>query len=85
MVYIAVKCYPTEKSFIHVIGHETDSVYPMFRMLLTNANITTQEMAQYDYYCWRIESYFKLLKSAGYRVESWQRETGERICKRLLI
>jgi len=23
----------------------------MFCMLLTNANITTQEMAQYDYYC----------------------------------
>ncbi len=51
MVYIAVKCYPTEKSFIHVIEHEADSVYPMFCMLLTNANITTQEMAQYDYYC----------------------------------
>ena len=49
----------------------------MFCMLLTNANITTQEMARYDYYCWRIESYFKLLKSASY----W---AGKRSCKRLL-
>ena len=25
------------------------------------------------------------MKSAGYRVEGWQQETGERICKQLLI
>ena len=54
-------------------------------ILLTNAGITAREAAQYDDYRWRIESYCKLLKSAGYRVEGWQQETGERICKRLLI
>jgi len=54
-------------------------------ILLTNAGITAREAAQYDDYRWRIESDCKLLKSAGYRVEGWQQETGERICKRLLI
>ena len=38
-------------------------------ILLTNAEITAREVAQYDDYRWRIESYCKLLKSAGYRVE----------------
>ena len=54
-------------------------------ILLTNTEITAREAAQYDDYRWRIESYCKLLKSAGYRVEGWQQETGERICKQLLI
>ena len=54
-------------------------------ILLTNAEITARKAAQYDDYRWRIESYCKLLKSASYRVEGWQQETGERICKRLLI
>ena len=40
-------------------------------ILLTNAEITAREAAQYDDYRWRIESYCKLLKSAGYRVEGW--------------
>ncbi len=33
----------------------------------------------------RIESYFKLLKSAGHEVEHWQQTTAEAVAKRLLI
>ncbi|MFC0035066.1 hypothetical protein [Cardiobacterium valvarum] len=46
-------------------------------ILLTNTEITAREAAQYDAYRWRIESDCKPLKSAGYRVEGWQQETGE--------
>ena len=42
-------------------------------ILLTNTGITAREAAQYDYYRWRIESYCKLLKSAGYRGDRQRR------------
>jgi hypothetical protein len=34
---------------------------------------------------WRVESYYKLLKSAGQNAESWQQETGEAFLKRLCV
>jgi hypothetical protein len=39
------------------------------------------------WYYWRgrIESFFKLLKSAGQHVEQWQQATAEAIAKRLLV
>jgi hypothetical protein len=42
-------------------------------------------MGIYDYWRWKIESFFKLLKSAGQNLESWQQETGLAIAKRLLV
>ena len=55
--------------------------------LLTNlpATVDTATIALWYYWRWRIESFFKLLKSAGQQVESWQQETGAAIAKRLLI
>lgn len=56
-------------------------------LLLSNVppRFTAAELAQW--YCWRwdIESYFKLLKSAGMNLEAWQQETGEAIAKRLVV
>lgn len=43
------------------------------------------QIAQWYYWRWRIESFFKLLKSAGHQVEHWQQETAEAIAKRLLV
>ena len=42
-------------------------------------------VALWYYWRWRIESFFKLLKSAGQHVEQWQQETAEAIAKRLLV
>jgi hypothetical protein len=55
--------------------------------LLTNApaEIDAATVALWYYWRWRIESFFKLLKSAGQAVEQWQQETGEAITKRLLV
>lgn len=55
--------------------------------LLTNVpvEVNTATVALWYYWRWRIESFFKLLKSAGQQVEHWQQETGEAIAKRLLI
>ena len=46
---------------------------------------TTEHLARCYYWRWRIESFFKLLKSHGQQLEHWQQETGPAIARRLLI
>jgi hypothetical protein len=56
--------------------------------LLSNMPIdlaTADKLAQCYYWRWRIESFFKLLKSHGQQIESWQQETGPAVARRLLI
>jgi hypothetical protein len=55
--------------------------------LLTNVpeSVDDATIALWYYWRWRIESYFKLLKSAGLQLEDWQQTTGERILRRLLV
>ncbi len=55
--------------------------------LLTNApdSLTACQLARCYYWRWRIESFFKLLKSHGQQLEHWQQETGPAIARRLLI
>ena len=55
-------------------------------LLMTNVqNVEASEIALWYYWRWKIESFFKLLKSAGHNLESWQQETGLAIAKRLLV
>ena len=56
-------------------------------MLLTNApkRVTAEHLAHCYYWRWRIESYFKLLKSHGQQLEQWQQETGPAVARRLLV
>ena len=55
-------------------------------LLLTNVwDVPASTIALWYYWRWRIESYFKLLKSAGHEVEHWQQTTAEAVAKRLLI
>jgi hypothetical protein len=63
--------------------HETLAMW----YLLTNlpASVPAETAALWYYWRWRIESFFKLLKSAGQEVEQWQQESGEAIAKRLLV
>jgi hypothetical protein len=55
--------------------------------LLSNApsRVTAAQLALWYYWRWRIESYFKLLKSAGQQVEQWLQESGEAIARRLMV
>jgi hypothetical protein len=55
--------------------------------LLTNvpAAVDTATAAWWYYWRWRVESLFKLLKSAGHQVEHWQQQGGEALAKRLLV
>jgi hypothetical protein len=46
---------------------------------------STEQLARCYYWRWRIESFFKLLKSHGQQLEQWQQETGLAIGRRLLV
>lgn len=57
-------------------------------MLLTNVpadQADTATIGTWYYFRWRIESFFKLLKSAGHELERWQQTTGAAIARRLLV
>jgi hypothetical protein len=54
--------------------------------LATNVKeVCMADIALWYYWRWSIESFFKLLKSAGMQLESWQQETGKAIARRLLV
>ena len=55
--------------------------------LLSNvpAEVDAATIALWYYWRWSIESYFKLLKSAGMNVESWEQEEATAIARRLLV
>jgi hypothetical protein len=57
-------------------------------LLLTNVEQQAADaalIALWYYWRWRIETFFKLLKSAGHEVEYWQQESGAAIMRRLLV
>jgi hypothetical protein len=55
--------------------------------LLTNVPpaVDAATVALWYYWRWRIESYHKLLKSAGQHVESWQQESADTLSRRLVV
>lgn len=56
-------------------------------LLLSNvsAEISAATIALWYYWRWQIESYFKLLKTAGLNLEHWQQETAAALIRRLLV
>lgn len=57
-------------------------------LLLTNVAAELGDagaVARWYYFRWRIESLHKLLKSAGWQLESWLQRDGERVLKKLLL
>ena len=55
--------------------------------LLTNTpdDIDGAQIAEWFYWRWRIETFFKLLKSAGFELEHWRQATGAAFARRLLV
>jgi len=56
-------------------------------LLLTNLpdSVPAATAALWYYWRWRIESYHKLLKSAGQHIECWQQELAETLSRRLVV
>jgi hypothetical protein len=55
--------------------------------LLSNvpSGTSDEQLAEWYYWRWKIESYFKLLKSHGFQIDQWQQQTADAIAKRLLV
>lgn len=56
--------------------------------LLTNVpaeDAAAETVASWYYWRWRIESLHKLLKSAGWQLESWLQRNGTRLLRKLLV
>ncbi len=55
--------------------------------LLTNVpeSVSAATIALWYYWRWQVESYFKLMKSAGQELERWQQESANAIARRLLV
>lgn len=55
-------------------------------LLLTNVGeVDAATIALWYYWRWQIECFFKLVKTAGHHLESWQQESALAIAKRLLV
>jgi hypothetical protein len=57
-------------------------------LLLTNVSEDDADAATiglWYYFRWRIETMHKLLKSAGWDLESWLQQTGERLLRKMLL
>ena len=56
-------------------------------LLLSNvpAAVPAATVALWYYWRWQVESYFKLLKTAGQQVEHWQQEDAGALLRRLLV
>jgi hypothetical protein len=76
----------TLRLVISRVGNERGQTLAVW-YLLTNvpAAVPAETAALWYYWRWRIESFFKLLKSAGQQLEQWQQGTGAAIAKRLLV
>ena len=77
---------PVEARFIvSRIVNEAGKELAEWYLLSHGLEISAATIALWYYWRWAIESYFKLLKSAGMQLESWQQTTGEAIARRLLV
>jgi hypothetical protein len=68
-----------------VLGSDGEVLAEWF--LLTNAapRFDAATVARWYAWRWRIESYHKLLKTAGMNAERWQQQTGEAVARRLVV
>jgi hypothetical protein len=56
-------------------------------LIFTNmpTDVDKETLAQWYLWRWNIETFFKLLKTAGVCIEEWQQETAQAILRRLLV
>lgn len=69
----------------HIYNKDKQLVAEWFLLSNVDKKIEAQQIALWYYFRWQIETFFKLLKSAGHHLERWQQETARAIFLRLLI
>jgi len=64
---------------------EDGEVLAEWLLMCNIMDMDASTLALWYYWRWQIECFFKLLKSAGHHLESWQQESAQAIAKRLLV
>lgn len=64
---------------------EGESLATWYLMAHLPTEVNTETVAQWYYWRWKIEEFFKLLKSAGVQAEQWQQESADAVTRRLLV
>jgi hypothetical protein len=85
---IKTKGKPVKVRFIVERLVDTNNEVVATWLLLSNVyddTIKASTIATWYYYRWKIESYFKLLKSSGFNLEQWQQKEPEALFKRLIV
>ncbi len=67
------------------IVSQEGEIVAQWLLLSSVTDVDAATIALWYYWRWDIESFFKLLKSAGHHLESWQQESALAIAKRLLV
>lgn len=82
----AVKGNPVKvRLIVSRVVDENGKELAIWHLLTTMFSVPAPTVALWYYWRWSIENYFKLMKSAGMQLESWQQTTGEAIARRLLV
>jgi hypothetical protein len=76
---------PARLIISRVIGLDGKLLAEWYLLSNLEQQVAGEQLALWYYWRWRIESYFKLLKTGGHQLENWQQESGEAVFKRLLI
>jgi hypothetical protein len=85
---IKVSGEPVELRFIVTkLVDEQNKTIATWKLLsnVFDENVDEKTLAKWYYYRWKIESYFKLLKTSGFQLESWQQREPKAIFRRLLV
>ena len=68
-----------------IINEDGDLVAQWYLLSNVDAHVDDAQLALWYYFRWEIETFFKLLKSAGHQLESWEQETARATFNRILI
>ena len=68
-----------------IMNADGDVVAEWYLLSNVAAHIDDAQLALWYYFRWKIETFFKLLKSAGHQLERWEQETARATFNRLLI
>src|SRR5207249_1287072 len=82
--YVKGKALPL-RLVVSQVRNENGEVLASWLLWTNLAEVSADKIVLWYYWRWQIESYFKLLKSAGHHLEQWQQETAQAVATRLLI
>lgn len=69
----------------NIFNIDGDLVAQWYLLSNVQEHVEDATIALWYYFRWEIESFFKLLKSAGHQLESWEQETARATFNRILI